>query len=69
MMTKTSVSAQTETRVSFLCPSCLQSTMMQSESCRIGAEVLCRECCALLRIHSKNPLSLEEIEEEDLFSS
>lgn len=68
MMTKTSASAQTEASLSFLCPSCLQATALQSESCRIGAEILCRECYALLRILSKNPLLLEEIEEEDLFS-
>lgn len=48
------------------CPACLRTTELHAESVRLGAEVLCRECSAILRIESTNPLILVEIEEEDL---
>jgi len=32
----------------------------------IEVEVLCSECSAILRVESTNPLSLSEVDEEDL---
>jgi len=48
------------------CPACARETSVHSESVRVGAEVLCTECSAILRIDSAAPLLFSEIEEADL---
>jgi ribosomal protein S27E len=48
------------------CPVCLQNTTLHAESIRVGTEVLCRECSAVLRVEATSPLTLSEVEEEDL---
>jgi hypothetical protein len=48
------------------CPFCSQDTRLHTESIRLGAEILCSECSAILRIESTNPLALMEVEEKDL---
>jgi hypothetical protein len=68
-MTRTTVaseSAGVDRIVSSRCPACSQETQLHSESVRRGAEILCSECCAILRVEVANPLSLSEVEEEDL---
>ena len=52
--------------VEAVCPSCLQSFTIHRESIAIGAEVLCRECGALLAVARREPLSLVEVEPEEL---
>jgi len=67
MTTKTDDTSPGVDRVtSVRCPACLQNTTLHAESIRIGTEVLCRECSAILRIDGTNPLTLSEVEEEDL---
>jgi len=51
--------------VEAVCPSCLQSFAIHRESIAIGAEVLCRECGALLAVERREPLSLVEVEPEE----
>lgn len=48
------------------CPACGQRTRVHKESVRPGAEVLCNECSAILRIENVNPLTFSEVEETDL---
>lgn len=48
------------------CPCCRQSFAIHRESIAIGAEVLCRECGALLAVERREPLSLVEVEPEEL---
>ncbi len=52
--------------VDAVCPSCRQAFTIHRESIAIGAEVLCRECGALLAVERREPLSLVEIEPEEL---
>ncbi len=52
--------------VDAVCPSCRQSFTIHRESIAIGAEVLCRECGALLAVERREPLSLVEVEPEEL---
>lgn len=52
--------------VDAVCPSCRQSFAIHRESVAIGAEVLCRECGALLAVERREPLRLVEVEPEDL---
>ena len=48
------------------CPACTRETQVHRESARIGAEVLCIECSAILRVDGVDPLLFSEIEETDL---
>jgi ribosomal protein S27E len=48
------------------CPACGQRTRVHKESVRVGAEVLCIECSAILRIDAVKPLTFSEVEESDL---
>jgi len=57
---------QDKTMVSAVCPSCRQEISIHCESVAMGAEVLCPECGALLGVERKEPLSLIEIDPEDL---
>jgi predicted Zn finger-like uncharacterized protein len=53
-------------RVDAVCPSCRQQIRIHRESVAIGAEVLCPECGALLGVDRRDPLSLIEIDPDDL---
>jgi len=64
--TKTNEEAGVDRIVYFQCPSCSQRTRLHVESIRRGAEILCRECSAILRIDGANPLTVTEVEETDL---
>lgn len=48
------------------CPACGWDTKLHTESIRLGAEILCSECSAILRIEMTDPLELSEVEEADL---
>lgn len=48
------------------CPACSQVTTIHGESIAIGAEILCRECCAILVIDKVEPLVLTELELDDV---
>lgn len=48
------------------CPCCRQMTSLREESIVIGTEILCRECGAILAVERTAPLTLLEIELEDL---
>ena len=48
------------------CPACGQKTRLHTESVRHGAEIVCSECSAILRVESANPLTLSEVDEEEL---
>lgn len=48
------------------CPVCGQDTRLHTESIRLGAEILCSECSAILTIETTSPLTLMELNEEDL---
>lgn len=52
--------------LSFRCPTCAQKARLHAESVHPGAEILCSECTAILRIDTTDPLTLREVEEEDL---
>jgi len=52
--------------VDAVCPSCRQQIRIHRESVAIGAEILCPECGALLGVERKTPLSLLEIDPEEL---
>ena len=52
--------------VSSACPVCGLKTRIHVESIYRGAEVLCSECAAILRIRTTDPLELLEVDEEDL---
>jgi len=52
--------------VEAVCPSCRQSFTIHRESIAIGAEILCRECGALLAVERREPLTLIEIDPEDV---
>jgi len=65
-MTTASESMGVEAFVVSVCPACGQKTRLHTESVRRGAEILCSECSAILRVESTNPLSLSEVDEEDL---
>ena len=64
-MTTANESTGVEAVVAFRCPACSQQTQLHAESVRRGAEILCSECSAILRVESTNPLSLSEVDEED----
>jgi hypothetical protein len=65
--TKTSdLDARADAIVSAKCPACGLTTTLHAESIAIGAEILCCECYAVLRIDRSNPLTLAEVEDEDL---
>jgi len=55
-----------EGRVETICPSCRQQIMIHRESVAIGAEVLCPECGALLGVERRDPLTLVEIDPDDV---
>ena len=65
-MTTSSESMGVEAVVASRCPACGQETRLHTESVRRGAEVLCTECSAILRVESADPLALSEVDEEDL---
>jgi len=48
------------------CPACGQQTRLHAESVHRGAEILCSECSAILRVEDTDPLLLSEVDEEDL---
>jgi len=48
------------------CPACGQMTRLHVESVRRGTEILCSECSAILRVEAADPLTLCEVDEEDL---
>lgn len=54
------------TLVEAVCPSCLQEITIHRESVAIGAEVLCPECGALLGVERRNPVSLVEIDPDEI---
>jgi hypothetical protein len=65
--TKTSdVGARAGGVISARCPVCGLATVLHAESVAIGAEILCSECYAVLRIDRSHPLTLMEVEDEDL---
>lgn len=66
MKMRTSGNTQTSETFMILCPACKLTTKLHAESCTIGAEILCRECSSILRIHSTSPLAATEIDEENL---
>lgn len=66
MTTTSSEGPKADSIISFRCPACSQATRLHLESTRFGMEVLCTECSAILRIEKTNPLTLTEVEEEDL---
>lgn len=39
---------------------------MHAESVRLGAEILGSECFAILRVEKADPLTLSEVEEDEL---
>jgi len=53
--------------VSGVCPVCRSKTRLHAESLGIGVDVLCSECSAILRVVGAHPLTLTEVEEDDLF--
>ena len=53
-------------RIVFRCPACGQDAQLHTESVQRGAEILCSECSAILRVESVAPLTLSEVNEEDL---
>gem|GEM_PF-4761204 len=65
-MTTASESAGARALVVSHCPACSQKTQLHTESVRQGAEILCSECSAILRVEATDPLSLSEVDEEDL---
>jgi len=65
-MTTASESAGVEALLVSRCPACGQKTQLHTESVRRGAEILCSECSAILRVEATDPLSLSEIDEEEL---
>lgn len=52
--------------VEAVCPFCRQSFTIHRESIAIGVEILCRECGALLSVERREPLSLVEVDPEEL---
>jgi len=52
--------------VETVCPSCRQPLTIHQESIAIGAEILCRECGTLLAVERREPISLVEVEPEEL---
>jgi hypothetical protein len=65
-MKTSDVDARADGIVSARCPACGLATTLHAESVAIGAEILCSECHAVLRIDRSNPLTLVEVEDEDL---
>ena len=65
-MTTVSGSMDVEAVVASRCPACGQKTRLHTESVRRGAEILCSECSAILRVESADPLTLSKVDEEDL---
>jgi len=65
-MTTDSKSVDIGVIVTSRCPACGRNARFHTESVRRGAEILCSECSAILRIDSADPLTLYEIDEEDL---
>ena len=65
--TKSTTRSETsaERIVSGECPTCRLKTRLHAESLGIGADVLCSECSAILRIVGTNPLRFVEVEEEE----
>lgn len=55
-----------EEAIETVCPSCLRRFTIQQESVAIGAEILCRECGALLAVERREPLTLVEVDPEEL---
>jgi len=53
-------------RIDTICPSCRQQISIHRESVAIGAEVLCPECGALLGVERRDPLTLVEIDPDDV---
>jgi lysine biosynthesis protein LysW len=51
--------------IEFKCPVCGQMTSIHEESVSLGAEVLCRECGAILLIDKVEPLVLTELDLTD----
>jgi len=64
--TTSDLDSRADAVVSAQCPACGLATTLHAESIAIGAEVLCSECYAVLRIDRSKPLTLIEVEEEDL---
>jgi ribosomal protein S27E len=62
---KTRSETSAERFVSGECPACRLKTRLHAESLGIGADVLCSECSAILRIVGTNPLQFAEVEEEE----
>ena len=68
-MTKTTIASEEsgiDRVVSSKCPACGWDTQIHRESIRFGAEILCSECSAVLRVEKADPLALSEVEEADL---
>ncbi len=53
-------------RVDATCPACQAPIRIHRESVAIGAEVLCSACGALLGVERREPLTLTEIDPEEL---
>jgi len=65
MMT-TAESPSAEAILSYRCPACGRSAFLHTESAQHGTEVVCTECSAILRVERTAPLTLSELNEEDL---
>ena len=51
--------------IDFKCPACGQATAIHEESVGVGAEILCRECGAILTIDTVEPLVVTELDLDD----
>ena len=51
------------------CPCCKQDVRLHAESIHLGTEIVCSECSSVLWIKGTLPLTLEELDEDDLLDS
>jgi len=58
--------AQDDLVVTFWCPACGQKARLHAESAYRGVEFLCSECFAILRVEDVDPLTMLEVDEEEL---